>query len=288
MFRNMSTKVADALISAEWLARNLSRPDLLILDIRSAATGPADAYARAHIPGAVHSDYVNDGWRVSHGMAQGLLPSAAQLASLFARLGITPDKHVIIVSAGAGPGDFSMAARVYWTLKVAGHRRLSVVDGGMGEWLRDGARPLEHGEPSVAPAPPYPIALDAALRSDLAAVEQVVAHGGAVLLDSRARRFFEGSDKSASVARAGRLPHARLVDYTAAFNGARLKSRDELEQLFAALPDAPIVNYCNTGQQAAANWFVLSELLGRPRVSLYDGSMSQWAENQARPVITGP
>ena len=37
------------------------------------------------------------------------------------------------------------------------------------------------------------------------------------------------------------------------------------------MPEKPVINYCNTGHQAATNWFVLSEVLRRPDVSLYDG-----------------
>ncbi len=32
------------------------------------------AYEAAHVPGAVHTDYVKDGWRATKGMATGLLP----------------------------------------------------------------------------------------------------------------------------------------------------------------------------------------------------------------------
>jgi thiosulfate/3-mercaptopyruvate sulfurtransferase len=60
-----------------------------------------------------------------------------------------------------------------------------------------------------------------------------------------------------------------------------------LEQLFAGVPSKPVINYCNTGHQAATNWFVLSEVLRRPGVSLYDGSLSEWAEEPSRPVETG-
>jgi thiosulfate/3-mercaptopyruvate sulfurtransferase len=66
-----------------------------------------------------------------------------------------------------------------------------------------------------------------------------------------------------------------------------LKSKAELEKLFATIPQKPVINYCNTGHQAATNWFVLSEVLGRKQVSLYDGSLSEWAEEPGRPVETG-
>ncbi len=33
------------------------------------------------------------------------------------------------------PADFSAAARVYWTLKVAGHGPVSILDGGYASWV---------------------------------------------------------------------------------------------------------------------------------------------------------
>jgi thiosulfate/3-mercaptopyruvate sulfurtransferase len=80
------------------------------------------------------------------------------------------------------------------------------------------------------------------------------------------------------------------LDHVMAFDPAvmALKPKSELETLFAAVPATPVINYCNTGHQAATNWFVLSEVLGRPGVSLYDGSMSEWTEDPNRPVAAGP
>ncbi len=60
-----------------------------MLDIRSAVDGGgAAAYEAAHVPGAIHTDYVKDGWRATKGMATGLLPERQHLAELFARCGI--------------------------------------------------------------------------------------------------------------------------------------------------------------------------------------------------------
>jgi len=84
------------------------------------------------------------------------------------------------------------------------------------------------------------------------------------------------------------LPDAVHLDHALSFDpvSKRLKPLPELEQLFA-LPDQPVVSYCNTGHQAATSWFILSEVLRRPGVSLYDGSMSEWTEDEARPVEVG-
>jgi thiosulfate/3-mercaptopyruvate sulfurtransferase len=278
--------MVDPLVSAEWLAAQL-REGLLVLDIRSAVDGGgAAAHEAAHVPGAVHTDYVKDGWRATKGMATGLLPEPAHLADLFARCGITPASHVVIVGAGTSAGDFSAAARVYWTLKISGHRDLSVLEGGMAAW-HQADLPVESGRRTPPPAPPYPVGFVAELRADLAAVEHAVTHQNAVLLDTRSASYFEGREKSPQARRAGRLPDAVHLDHALSFDPAtkRLKPLPELEQLFA-LPDQPVMSYCNTGHQAATSWFILSEVLRRPGVSLYDGSMSEWTEDEARPVQT--
>ena len=169
-------------------------PDPLILDIRSVVDGGGrQAYEAGHIPGAIHTDYVNDGWRVTKGMASGLLPEPAALVDLLSRIGLTPRRHAIIVSAGTTVGDFSAAARVYWTLKIAGHDNTSILSGGMLAWGRDATRPIEAGPAPVnPPSPPYPIKLAPELRADVGAVERAIADQTAVLLDSRATTFFEG------------------------------------------------------------------------------------------------
>jgi thiosulfate/3-mercaptopyruvate sulfurtransferase len=284
--------MSEPLVTPDWLAARLADRNLLIVDIRSVVDGGARAaYEAAHIPGAIHTDYAKDGWRVTKGMASGLLPDAAALSDLLGRIGLTPQHHAVIVSAGTNVGDFSAAARVYWTLKIAGHADTSILDGGMVAWRRDPLRPIKTGAgrtPSAAP--PYPVKLMPELRAELDAVERAVADHTAVLLDSRATNYFEGGAKSPQALRAGRLPGAVQLDHALAFdaNAMALKPKAELEQLFASVPSGPVMNYCNTGHQAATNWFILSEVLGRRGVSLYDGSMSEWAEQSSRPVATGP
>src|SRR5207244_2365066 len=57
---------AEPLVGPQWLNAQRANPDLVVLDIRSAIDGGgAEAYAKAHIPGAVHSDYDKAGWRVT-------------------------------------------------------------------------------------------------------------------------------------------------------------------------------------------------------------------------------
>src|SRR3954462_6930639 len=218
------------------LADALGAPDLAILDIRSAVDGGGRAaYEAGHVPVAIHTDYVADGWRMAKDGAGGLLPDPETLAQLFGRLGLTPESRVAIAPAGVSSGDFSAAARVYWTLKTAGHRHLAILDGGFARWAAEG-RPVETGA-GRQPAPTsYPIRLDASRRATLAQVEQVVAaaQGGPTLLDTRGPKSFVGEEKSPLAKRAGRLPGEMNLKPPRAYAPAtnRLRPRPELEQFF--------------------------------------------------------
>ncbi|WP_170149460.1 sulfurtransferase [Rhodoplanes roseus] len=279
------------LVSPDWVARRLADPAVRLVDIRSVVDGGGRAaYLTAHIPGAVHSDYVEDGWRATKGMASGLLPEADVLAALLGGIGLGPEQIAVVISAGTSAGDFAAAARVYWTLRVAGHRLVTILDGGMAAWSADPSRPVVGGPSRKPEAPPYPVALAGAARALLPRVVRAVATDDAVLLDTRALAFFEGRAKSPQALRPGRLPGAVMIDHTTAWDPetSRLKDATALSTLFAHLPAGPVIAYCNTGHQAATPWFVLSEVLGRPDVSLYDGSMSEWTEEPARPVGAGP
>ncbi len=278
------------LIAPEDLLARLGHPRLIVLDIRSSIDGGGKAaYEAGHIPGAVHTDYVADGWRAKIGQAPGLLPPLDHLAALVGRLGIEPHDDVVIVPAGVSATDFAAAARIYWTLKTIGHGQQAILDGGFRGWTADPARPVETGPSPDQAAAPYPVVMQQRLRSTADATLVASRSKLATLVDARSTSYFEGHEKAPEAARAGHIPGALSRDYTQAFDGAtgRLKSQDELAALFAGLPKGPAISYCNTGHTAALNWFVMSELLGREEVALYDGSMTDWTQDPERPVATG-
>ena len=285
------TLARSPLVGVEDLAAALPDLGIVVLDIRSAVDGGRRAaFEAGHVPGAVHTDYVADGWRVVRDGGAGMLPEPDQLSELFARLGIQPQSHVIVVPAGVSAGDFAAASRIYWTLKMAGHDGVSMLDGGFAAWAASG-QPVATGPDTPQAAPPYRVRVREHGRATLADVEQAVAGGSGRLLDARNRASFEGGEKSPQATRAGRLPGALHQEGSEAYDPRRnrLRSPDDLERVFAGTsPEGPLIPYCNTGQQAATNWFVLSEILGREDVRLYDGSMSEWTHDPARAVESGP
>lgn len=284
----MSDFPVSGLVSPETLQAALGRSDLVILDIRSTAEGGRAAFEAGHIPGAVHSDYAADGWRARIGNAPGMLPPLDHLAGLAGSLGIQPESRVVIVPAGLAATDLAAAARVYWTLKLIGHGQQAILDGGFKGWQADPKRQVTTGPSQPRPAAPYPVVVKQELRSTADATFVAARGKLATLVDARAASYFDGREKAAEATRAGHIPGAVSRDYAAAFDPAtgKLRPQGDLGALYGSVPGGPAISYCNTGHTAALNWFVLSEVLGRDEVSLYDGSMTDWTQDPERPVAT--
>ena len=276
---------ATPLVGVDWLKTHLHDQDLVVLDIRSAIDGGGvQAYQAAHIPGSVHSDYDKAGWRVTRGNVPFMVPTTAELEKLIGDLGIDEDTHVVVVPAGVNVLDFGSAARTYWTLKYAGVKQVSILDGGVAAWRRAGL-PVEAGV--KAPSPKiFTATLDKILLAEAGDVEQIEKTHGATLIDARPATFFTGKEKAPASQAYGHIPGARNIDssdfYDAAAN--KLKPQAELAKVANGLAAGPVVAYCNTGHWAATDWFVLHELLGNKSARLYAGSMVEWTSNASRPI----
>ena len=62
------------------------------------------------------------------------------------------------------------------------------------------------------------------------------------------------------------------ADLTRTFTGVDLSGPTE------------VITYCTVGARAATAWFVLTHLLGRPGVRVYDGSWGEWGLDATSPV----
>jgi len=244
-------RAADAtpLVSVDWLAAHRGDTDLVVLDIRSAIDGGgAEAFVKAHIPGAVHSDYDKAGWRVTRDGVPFRLPSVAALEKLIGELGSDEDDRVVVVPAGVHASDFAAAARVYWTLKVAGLARVSILDGGFAAWIANPANPIERGLRPLSPKI-FTASIDHNLVAATPDVEQAEREHAAALVDARPATFFLGREKAPQVALYGHIAHAINLDHASFYDPAtnRLRPAADLAKIAARVPAGPAIAYCNTG-----------------------------------------
>ncbi|HET7192682.1 MAG TPA: sulfurtransferase [Pseudolabrys sp.] len=276
---------AEPLVTAQWLNDHLADQDLVILDIRSAIDGGGTAaYVAAHIPKSIHSDYDKAGWRVTRNNVPFMVPTVPELEKLIGDLGIDEDSHVVVVPAGVNVLDFGSATRTYWTLKYAGVKNVSILNGGIAAWRQSGL-PVEKG--MKAPSPKiFTASVDNSILALASDVETIEGKGGATLVDARPASFFLGKEKVPAAQAYGHIPGALNIDSAEFYDPKtnRLKPTAELAAIVNAVPAGPVVNYCNTGHWASTDWFVFHELLGRTNARLYAGSMVEWTSNANRPI----
>lgn len=248
-----------------------------IIDLCDATT-----YEAGHLPGAVHLEYAQLLRKAPPAM--GLLPEASTLSDLLGRLGITPDTHVIAYDDAGG----GKASRLLWTLHTVGHRRYSLLNGGLAAWTASGyavdPNPVEPPETTH-----YPVNLDPQPESlaDKAWVLQHLDDPGVAILDARSPEEFRGEDVRAN--RGGHIPGASNLEWTQVLDPdrhRRLRSDAELRALLETrgiTPDKEVVTHCQTHHRSSLLWLVMRHL-GYPSVRGYAGSWSEWGNDPNVPI----
>lgn len=269
-----------ALAEPEWLARNLGRPDLVILDLRAQPD-----YSTAHIPGALRLDVESLRGNVN-GLGSMLLPTDL-LARHFGLLGIDRSDTVILMP-GVKFHDATLASMACARL---GHPHYAVLDGGFERWQAE-KRGTDAALPSVTPGV-YPGDTQAdSFTVDTQAVLQSIRRRDAVVLDVRPADYYSG--QKSNEARAGHIPGALnrpySEDVTESDSATTFKSTEELARAYAALipsKHSRVIVHCRTGHQASQTFYVLTRLLGYTQVFWYDASWTAWAAQPDLP-IEGP
>jgi thiosulfate/3-mercaptopyruvate sulfurtransferase len=277
------------LVETEWLARRLGAPGLAIVDGSWRMPGKGRArhdFDVRRIEGAQFFDIDEIADRETD--LPHMLPSPQAFEAAMRAMGIASADSVVVYD---DQGIFS-AARVWWTFRAMGHRRVSVLNGGLKAWLAEGRPVVRTGTKPAAAR------YEAALREGAVASSRDVAfasaEGARLILDARPSGRFEGREPEPRPGlRQGRIPGSASLpfDETLAPDG-RLLPRDALAARFenAGLDARPVIATCGSGVTAAVLVLALA-VLGRDDVALYDGAFAEWGrlENDpARfPVIEG-
>ena len=275
----------EPLVTADWLFEHLSDDDVVVLDVDEDTT----LYDKSHIPGALGLDWHED---FTDPVRRGLLDRSA-FERLMDAKGIRPGDHVVIY----GGNNNWFAAYAYWTFRLYGHQRLSLLDGGRKLWeLRElpmtdepGTREPSHGYQASEQN------TDLRTFRDEVLSHYVGAPAGTALVDVRSPAEFAGDaaapphlpHENAQVR--GHIPGAANVSWSKAVDPdtGRFLSPEALRDLYAehgVTEDSDVVTYCRIGERSAHTWFVLHELLGFPKVSNYDGSWTEYGSLIDAPI----
>ena len=271
------------LLSTAALAPLAGSDSVTIVDVRAAWT----SYLENHIPGAVWLSI--ETLRATEGRLPFQLLSGPAYAALFQRLGVEAGRPVVIYSAGDAL-DID-ATFVAWLLRGLGHPRVSVLDGGFAKWQIEG-RPVTQRYPSKRTPAPAPVLHGESFAPEqvsLAEVRTSLGRQGVVLVDARPTEQYEG--RAGAQLRRGHIPGAVSHPWKSDLETRDLvlvwKPVETLRSEYAAqgiTPDREVILYCNSGSEASHLLFALKYLLGYPRVRIYTGSWTEWAENESLPI----
>ena len=279
----------DKLVQPGWLEENLAAPDLRILDCSVVFERPGgvlniesgrERWDQEHIPGSVHVDLMAE---LADQTADLLftMPPTDELVSAMESVGVGEGTRVVLYDF-----DINMwAARVWWMLHSVGFDEAGILDGGLRRWKAEGrsvtadpARRHPRGALAVRPRPGTFVGKEEVLAA--------IGDDGTALVDALPAAHYDGViqfyKRRGHIPTAVNVPAGTLVDHdTHAYAGI-----DELRSLAAPALEAGCsrtIAYCGGGISAASTAFALS-LLGSERISIYDGSMGEWAADPSLPL----
>jgi thiosulfate/3-mercaptopyruvate sulfurtransferase len=272
----------EVLVSTEWLAEHVEDPEVRIVEVD---WDPASAYELGHVPGAALVDWKRD---INDTVRRDIL-SPEQFASLMGRLGVTPRTTLVLY------GDMRnwFAAFAFWTFTIYGHRDIRLLNGGRRKWFEE-ERPASVALPTFRAAV-YPVPDPAAgLRAFLPGVREVLGRASHGLVDVRSPAEFTGAIsappeyQNEGAQRSGHIPGAINIPWAQAIQeDDTFRPVEQLRDLYESrgvTSDKEIITYCRIGERSSHTWFVLTYLLGYPRVANYDGSWSEWGNAVGVPV----
>lgn len=279
-----------AVVSPDALDAALGRDDLVLVDCRFAladAGAGERAWRESRLPGAGYAHLDRDLSDLRKPDAQGRhpLPEVDDFLAVLARLGITSDKQVVAYDAAGGA---LAAARFWWLLRLLGHERVAVLDGGFAAWTARGL-PVEEGAPST-PAPGH-YAGDFDARQ-VVGTDEVLARLDAPpgwLVDARAPERFRGDIEPLDRV-AGHIPGALNRPFADNLADGRFKPdavlAGEFRALLAGRSPSEIVLSCGSGVTACHHALAMAQA-GLPGARVYAPSWSGWISGRSRPVATG-
>ena len=265
------------IVTAAWLRDHSARADVKILDASShlPTTGrDADAeFIAQHISGARRFD-INVIADTSSPLPH-TLPSSDVFAAHMQALGLNDEDHVIVYCDSV----HLSAARAWWMLRLFGHAKVSVLNGGLKSWLAIGGATESGAQIDVARGQFSVRSAVAANAINLTSLRALVADGIAgQIADARSAGRFAGTEAEPRAGlRAGHIPRSSNVPISSLLKDGALKDKDDLAAAFAAGGidvTRPVITSCGSGVTACGLALALA-ILGNEKTFVYDGSWSE-------------
>lgn len=285
----MSYNHPEYLISIDELAEQINDASLRVFDTsvllhatdQGYTSEPGRArYLEEHIPGAAFINLTED-WSDTTSGLNNTLPGIAALSQAIGNDGIGNDHLVVLYSSS----HLMWATRAWWLLRYAGHTNVRVLNGNLAAWI-------DAGLPTRSDAERYPAAqFTPSPRRDLFVNTEEMTRGmqdAVCTINALSPALYAGTGDF-YYGRRGHIPGSRSVYFADILQNEFFLPAPELKAVLEAqgMLSAPrTLIYCGGGIAATLDGFACM-LLGQENVGVYDGSMSEWAADDALPLTLG-
>lgn len=279
IFLTAGARAAPVMVDTQWVAKNMGKPEVVLIDMATNET----QYDRFHLPGAIYMPY----HAIVKGRKKDRIPvplTDAELRQTLGKFGLSPSQHLVIYDDMGGLN----AARLFWQLESIGHKKVSVMNGGLVKWILEGRKVVN--EP--ARLTPVTHGTSRGGRKNLATMEDVdnAIKKGVTLIDARSDREYMGDLEKR---KGGHVPGAlwwewsRSIDIAKGFiRRPKNKLQSELASIGAGDKTKPVIVYCRSGHRAAQAYLTLRSL-GYEDVKLYANSMNEYELYRAKQLKRG-
>ncbi|KAM9306055.1 thiosulfate sulfurtransferase-like [Gastrophryne carolinensis] len=261
-----------ALVSAGWLSGAMKvrkAPLLRVLD----GTGGQDSkkeFAERHLAGATFFDL--EECRDHASPYPMMLPSPEQFADYVGGLGVSNRSHVVIYDCDKG--GMLYAPRLWWMFRLFGHSNVSLLDGGLVNWVKRGL-PVTDETTTVKPEK-FNVSPNRSLLKTFEEIEENLSRREFQLVDALPHERFQGSVGGIPL---GHIPGAVNIPFPSflAHDGHH-RPAHEIRQIFQEKGinlDKPLAATCLWGV-TACHLALAAHLLGKEDTAVYDGSWSEW------------
>lgn len=279
------------LISTEALEKNLDNSDWVVFDCRSSLLDHSagfKAYSQGHIKKAIFANLEEDlSSPIIPTSGRHPLPDFDALIKKLGNWGVNNQTQVVIYDDAGG----AYAVRLWWLLRMFGHKNVAVLDGGITQWEKENKPLTQDTQKPIKQT--FTAMINNTTWVSSKQVQENINSLGFVVLDARTELRYRGESEPIDTV-AGRIPGSINRAFQLNLNDQGLfLSHDELRHQFKAIVElAPeqsaenIVHLCGSGVTACHNLLAM-ELAGYGGSKLYAGSWSEWIRDSERPVDVG-